>query len=273
MNTALVPLAEFRRGEELLNGVPNYYHDSRLAPADAARINSSINIVGYAAEHGKPGSFPADRRQFEEVAALVDSLKPERGDKLFVENAGHNGGSLTDKDIAEFRRNPQVTMGILEQKSRNGSIDTFAYGVLLATLKGIPVVFADMDKVHQEALEKVGGEAMVKMDSPFSSHADDMARLRVKQAANTVKDHALAALSHISEDKPTYALLFGMGHFSEKEASNIPAAFKDLGLRIEIIELSEVSKAKRAYQLGKLLVKSAILRKSPFRVAEGSLSH
>jgi hypothetical protein len=272
-NTELVAYSDARRQQEALDGTPNLYHDSLLAPAHAERINSSINIVGYAAEHGRPGSFPPNQRQFEEIAGLVNSLKPERGDKLFVENAGHNGTPLTEEDIAGFRRNPQIIMGILEQKRRDGSINTFAYGAILAALKGIPVFSADMDKVHQEALEKVTGEAMVKMDSPFSSHRDDAARLREKQSANVVKDQALAALPHISGDKPTYAVLFGMGHFSEKEASSIPAAFKDLGLEMKTIELSKVARAKRAYQAGKLLVRAAALRKSPFRVVQDDLKY
>ncbi|HSX06017.1 MAG TPA: hypothetical protein VLF69_06130 [Candidatus Saccharimonadales bacterium] len=273
MGTSLVPYTEYRHQAEVLEGIPNLYHDSLLSPEDARNINSSINIVGYAADHGVAGLYKTSQREFQAAFNLVSSLDPERGDKLFIEESGHEGTPVAQEDLERYAGNPELYSRLVEEFRQKGSIDMGNYAAILAAIRGIPVVYADMDVTQKQSLEHVMDKTELSLLLKKPKHWQALAfrRLREQQAANTVKDHALAALPSIDpEHKPTYALLFGRHHYDQQEPSNIPKVFSDLGLNIQVVELSRTSRSRIALDAAKMVLRAIVHRKSLSGIVEHS---
>jgi len=242
INSELISLTDWRNQQEILNGVPNLYHNDQLSTADAERINSSINIIGFAGAHGNGDGFKPTDKQYQEMADIVAGLDAKRGDVLFVEGCGY------DTPVVSYPFSSGQLTAIAQELRSRRNISAFDYAEMLAVAKGVPTVTADMDAVHWGDFNAVSGGSR-------SRTRQDERRLRERQAANTVKDSALAALPGLTDEKPTYALLFGGFHFKTGKPSSIPRAFEHLGLKLETIHQTRTSRPAVAYSVAKGVLK------------------
>lgn len=263
-SSELVPLTYTRSAFNTLHGTELEHHSSLLSQEQAEQINRQYDIEVYVGVHGLvpkdtdpeiPLQHRPTQQEYEAVAAVVDSLQP--GDTLFVETHGYYKPSYAPLVTPEAGLPDSLVHSVrqeLEELRRNSKIDAWAYAEWLASLKGIPVVYADCDAFDDDAFRGVtqgrGMGELMRTASTESDHAlkEDMHRQRERTARNIIKDWALAhprpEVGITPEDrKPKLVLLFGIWH---KEG--LDEVFTASGLQARIIEMQSTN--KRSDRLG-----------------------
>ncbi|HSW99355.1 MAG TPA: hypothetical protein VLF71_06010 [Candidatus Saccharimonadales bacterium] len=231
---------------------------AELSAADAEAINSNFNLVAYGTAHGSGGvdeygHLPEVEDEYRDADRIVNSLDPARGDVLFVEAVGYNPAEAADPS---FKWSDHLGYIMGERAKR--SISQGLYIELLARARGIPVVPADLTRSQVEAHNATTGQdAMVMGLDPGWGHYGSFHTLREQAVADTVTNHALAALPTLNGNKPTYAIPYGKVHFEKAEGASdmfdalhghtpgIPAAFDRLGLKLEVEILPDAWDARR----------------------------
>jgi hypothetical protein len=168
-------------------------------------------------------------RKNKHVQSVIDTMHAD--DTLLVEGVGFD----SEHDVRQNHFG-QDMIGVLDRvyktktaearlkSDRDGyELDTLDYAMRYALLRGISVVYADMDSFESSRLNNMMGEEgrdAVGMPSD-SRHLEVANSMREKRAANTVKDIALERLKHSQTQgvddggKSRLILLYGADHVGE----------------------------------------------------------
>lgn len=187
------------------------YHSEKIQPELAAALSKAIDFKVCFGAHGSPENSETLPHEllYQQIQDAIDILDPARGDKLFVEEAGHNG---ICRDLGLI---PHMKPGALDRLRKGQVIDTFQYGVMLAASLNIPVVPADIN-AYEVSLPFSGLDLSPDKIMEEWTQRPDLDVWRIQRAVSTVKDAAVQDLPAIDpEVRPTYMLLIGYGHEEE----------------------------------------------------------
>lgn len=237
----LVPLSTVKSAWNDMHGLDLPHHNDALSPQQAEAISAAYSIELAFAWHGtvegEELAMPLDC-DYEVAAALINSLKPS--DVLFVEEAGFlhaerlGDVSFDAESIDDSQR--LLMLDRLSKLRQEKAIDVFDYAALLARVKNIPVVHADLDGFELEHVGKAygGGRTSslreINQDFTLEHQAQILVIHREEAARNIVKDYALSHLDEVSgradkSSKPRLVLLFGALHYK-----TLTRAFQEYGI-------------------------------------------
>jgi hypothetical protein len=288
MSSELVPQTYARSAYNVLHRTELAAHTNRLTPEQASQINSTYDTWAYVGRHGqidKNNEYdivgPPTQQEYEDMAKIVDGMQP--GDTMYVEAPGFDGPALppaisieaavamyTDRYptvdkakvssvIQNLRKEWLDDAGSqLEKLRRECKIDTFTYAESLALMKGVRVVYADIDAFDADSFRAfTGGKTL--HDLLDSTDKDEKRLLRStrpqreRTAVNILKDDALEQLSMgktvaPDERKPKLVLLFGARH-----KDGLDRAFDNLGLKVNIVRMASTGNQERLLeQMGRV---------------------
>lgn len=247
MSQELVLHSVGREAYNLLNGTESEPHDDILTAEQAARINDAFDIEIHLGRHGSRAADlsddPWDRLhlsaqiEYDEVAKIVDGM--QAGDTLLLEGPGFKRQPPAVPE-GYFAKSGDAERARLEAGRQSGAHNSWDYLDGLATLKGIRVVYADMDAFENDAVRELsqGKDVSELTYNPGSEAERDLAaRVNARRnlvARNRVKDYALAHLpaegTPPPEDrKPKLVEVIGWEH-----GEGLEQAFDDVHLHVSV---------------------------------------
>lgn len=297
VSTELAPTTYRRQVWNADNGTQLEHRGDSLTAEQAKRINAHYSVEVHTGVHGQILSTVSNAREsirslvgkptqkeYAAVAQIVNGMRP--GDTLFVEGIGFRQHMVEPLPEAFFETdttrpnsepfNLPAEMGRtilrdelakmaadLEEQRQNYKINARDYALQLAMLRGINVVWADIDAFEREGFSR-NGKAQVELlhseDPDEAAYASRIQDVREKRAVNTVKDWALKHLPSegtppfAEGDKPRVVLMFGSGH-----TEGLVAKFNDLGLPPAVHEMEatrdiDARLVEQAAHIGRMMV-------------------
>ena len=197
--------------------------------------------------------------EYDGVKNEVSKLDAANGDVLFVEQPAH-----IDKVMKILRRPRRKLPAHEEEWEQQVMLDlqyfnTLDYAAVVAAANDIPVVAADIEheryKIFEDDHKRRTGmsieEALDTLTAENLEIPNELHTIREQLVMITVIQHALDNMQNIldSGKKPTYLVVFGMGHIVDaneysKEGLDLPGAFRKVGVEPEVTVLPHDSPAR-----------------------------